>query len=183
LTVREVVLHRDIRAFADFSATTPLNRHHLRRFLSVFALVGIDVAAIALAALLMVALTRTIRPAHPYPGVLTLTGVCLVVVFVFLANGLYGRRFMRQSARRLARLAHGARGGRDGGAGAGFLARLSLHRIVVDRRRPLDPGQNGQRSLRVARHVLTDTTRRPCARRSHQASMPSEHNKSDRKER
>lgn len=103
MTVREVVLHRDIRAFADFSATTVLNRHHLRRFLSVFVLVGIDVAAIALAALLMVALTRTIRPAHPSPGVLILTGVCLVVVFVFLANSPYGRRFTRQSARRLAR--------------------------------------------------------------------------------
>ena len=103
MTVREVVLHRDIRASADFSPTTLLNRHHLRRFLSVLVLVGIDVAAIALAALLVAALTRTIGPARPYPRVLALTSVCLVVVLVFLANGLYGRRFMRQSARRLAR--------------------------------------------------------------------------------
>ncbi len=103
MTVREVVLHRDIRASADFSPTTLLNRHHLRRFLSVFVLVGIDVAAIALAALLVTALSRTVGPARPYPRLTTLTGVCLVVVFVFLATGLYGRRFMRHSARRLAR--------------------------------------------------------------------------------
>ena len=103
MTVREGVLHRDVRAFADLSPTTPLNRRHLRRFLSVFVLVGIDVAAIALAVLLVAALTRTVGPAHPYPGVFTVTSVCLVVVLVFLANGLYGRRFMRHSARRLAR--------------------------------------------------------------------------------
>jgi exopolysaccharide biosynthesis polyprenyl glycosylphosphotransferase len=103
LTVREVVLHRDIRACADFSPATLLNRHHLRRFLSVFVLIGIDVAAIALAAPVVVALMRIIGPAPRDASGLAVTGVCLVVVLVFLANGLYGRRFMRHSARRLAR--------------------------------------------------------------------------------
>lgn len=103
MTVREVVLHRDIRASADFSPATLLNRHHLRRFVSVFALIGIDVAAIALSALLVAALTRTFGTPHHHPSVIALSGVCLVVVLVFMANGLYGRRFMRHSARRLAR--------------------------------------------------------------------------------
>jgi exopolysaccharide biosynthesis polyprenyl glycosylphosphotransferase len=103
LTVREVVLHRDIRASTDFSPANLLNRHHLRRFFSVFALIGIDVAAIALSALFMVALTHTVRTPHRSPSVLALSGVCVVVVLVFMANGLYGRRFMRHSVRRLAR--------------------------------------------------------------------------------
>ena len=103
MTVREVVLHRDIRASTDFSPATLLNRHHLRRFLSVFALIGIDVAAIALSALFVVALTHTFGTPHHSPSMLALSGVCFVVVLVFMANGLYGRRFMRHSVRRLAR--------------------------------------------------------------------------------
>ncbi len=64
----------------------------------MFALIGIDVAA-----LFVVALTRTFGTPHHSPSVLALSGVCLVVVLVFATNGLYGRRFMRHSVRRLAR--------------------------------------------------------------------------------
>ena len=69
----------------------------------MFALIGIDVAAIALSALFVVALTNTVGTPHHSASVLALSGVCFVVVLVFMANGLYGRRFMRHSVRRLAR--------------------------------------------------------------------------------
>ncbi len=105
MTVREVVLHRDVRTSVDFSLATLLNRHRLRRFLSVLFLAGCDIVSIALAGLVAVQLTRAIRPGYDYPDPLLLAGVCAVVVTVFLANGLYGRRFMRHSARRLARAA------------------------------------------------------------------------------
>ena len=103
MTVREVVLHRDIRTSVDLSPASLLNRHRLRRFLSVFALAGCDVVSIALAGLLAVRLTRAVRPGYDAPPPQLLAFVCLVVVTVFLANGLYGRRFMRHSIRRLAR--------------------------------------------------------------------------------
>ena len=103
MTVREVVLHRDVRTSFDFSAATLLNRNHLRRFLSVFALAGCDVVSIVLAGLLAVRLTRALKPGYDSPPPLLLISVCLVVVTVFLTNGLYGRRFMRHSLRRLAR--------------------------------------------------------------------------------
>ncbi len=121
MTVREVVLHRDIRTSFDFSAATLLNRHHLRRFLSVFALAGCDVVSIVLAGLLAVRLTRALKPGYDSPPPLLLISVCLVVVTVFLANGLYGRRFMRHSrppagARVAHRDRHPGRGGATEGA-------------------------------------------------------------------
>ena len=103
MTVREVVLHRDIRTSVDLSPATLLNRHHLRRFLSVFILAASDVVSIVIGGLLAVQLTRVFKPGYGYPAPLVLACVCVIVVTIFLANGLYGRRSMRHSARRLAR--------------------------------------------------------------------------------
>ena len=103
LTVREVVLHRDIRASVNLSPAALLNRYHLRRFLSVLTLAGCDFASIALAGFFAVQLTRAFEPGYGYPPPVLLAGVYVTVVTVFLANGLYGRRYTRHSARRLVR--------------------------------------------------------------------------------
>ena len=106
MTVREVVVHRDVRAPASLSPRALLRRQALRRTVSALALVACDVGAIACAATLAPRLLSSVaaRSVHG-PSAPQLAAAAAATVAVFLLSGLYGRRHERHSVGRFMRAA------------------------------------------------------------------------------
>ena len=100
MTVREVVLHHDVRAPADLSPRTLLRGHARRRAASVVSLMAVDAAAVVLASALAARLLGSATPDAAHIAV----AVALTIV-VFLFSGLYGRRYTRHSLLRILRAA------------------------------------------------------------------------------
>ena len=100
MTVREVVLHHDVRAPADLSPRTLLRGHTRRRAVSVVSLMAIDAAAVVLATTLAARLLHSAAPDAP-----RITVAVALTIVVFLFSGLYGRRYGRHSLLRILRAA------------------------------------------------------------------------------
>ena len=104
MTVREVVLHHDVRAPVHVSARALAKPHVLRRMLGVAVLLVIDVGALLLAVYGAVALWRPVAPPDfdgPDLFDVALAVVAMLAVFVLL--GLYGRRPTRHGFWRILR--------------------------------------------------------------------------------
>ena len=100
MPVREVVLDRDIRSPFEFSDAL-LSRYHLRRAVSVAALMLLDIAAILLAAVAGPPFWDDFG-AHIYRiSPLGITATALVMIVVFAFQRLYGLRRYRHRVSRI----------------------------------------------------------------------------------
>ncbi len=104
MTVREVVLHHDVRAPIDLSPRSLVKPHVLRRILSTLALMCIDGAALLLAVWATFALDRRIFSSDfVSPRAVDVMVGFLAMVAVFVLSGLYGRRGSRHGLLRTLR--------------------------------------------------------------------------------
>ena len=101
MTVREIVLERDVRSPFRVPLRAVLSRYHVRRLVSVALLVGLDLAAVALAANVAPVLLAAAGGDGRRPSAAAVLAAAAVAVGAAAASGLYGRRLTRRRPRRL----------------------------------------------------------------------------------
>jgi exopolysaccharide biosynthesis polyprenyl glycosylphosphotransferase len=101
VTVREIVLERDVRAPLFLRPASLLSRYYVRRTVSVLALMAFDVLAVVIAALAAPALWRWLGISIYRPTGWVIALAAVLVVVVAAGTSLYGVRPLRRSGARV----------------------------------------------------------------------------------
>ena len=101
MTLREVVLDRDIRAPSGLSSAALIDRYSLRRSASILALMLFDVLAVAFVCLYGPGAWHLVHLPIYHPTGGQTAGVAAVAVLVAAATHLYGVRALRRSRLRI----------------------------------------------------------------------------------